>query len=102
MSITTQPPAEHGVMHYIRIQEKLDHLPGKARSWIDPVDFGAIPMAINTNLSRALDAMSCIPFMEFPFDLGSGGGCDLTIGGVPAGDMQHPNVDVILQKSTPS
>jgi hypothetical protein len=43
-------PAEHGVLHYMCIQEKLDNLPGKKHSWIDPVDFGAIPMAINTKL----------------------------------------------------
>jgi hypothetical protein len=101
MSTTTQPLAEHGVLHYIRIQEKLDHLEQKP-SWIDPVDFGAIPMAINTKLSRALDDMSCISFIQFPFDLGSGEGCVLTIGDVPAGDMKHPDVDVILQKSAPS
>ena len=85
MSTTSPPPAEDGVLHY---------------SWIDPVDFGATAMAINTKLSRALDAMSCIPSMQFPFDLGSGEGSVFTIGEVPAGDMGHPNVDVILQKST--
>jgi hypothetical protein len=96
MSTTTQPVAEHGVLHYIRIQEKLNKLPGQ---WIDPVDFGAFPMAINTKLSRALDAMSCIPFMQFPL---SSGNDVLTIGDVPAGDMHHPDVPLILQKSAPS
>ena len=46
--------------------------------------------------------MSCIPFMKCPSNLGSGDGYVLTIGDVPAGDMEHPDVDVILQKSGPS
>ena len=98
MSTTTQP--EHGVLHYIRMEKRLHDL--NKGIWRDPVAAGGIPMAINTKLSKALDAMSCIPFAKFPFYVNDKGRYSFTIGDAPAGSLFRPDVGLILQKSTPS
>jgi hypothetical protein len=95
MSATT-PPAEHEILIYARVSGKLDELVE------DGIPF---PMEMNSTLSEALDNMSCIPFIRFPVISSYNAlarDCAFTVAGAPAGTLGQPNIDLILQNSTPS
>ena len=57
---------------------------------------------MKTPLAKALDAMSCIPFVQISYDTSEDSEDTLTIAGVEAGNLYNPKVDVILEKSIPS
>ena len=97
MSATT-PPAEHEheILTYVRVRDKLDQLDDCIPSF---------PMEMNSTLSEALDDMSCIPFIQFPVMSSYTTPvhkCTFTIAGAPAGTLGHPDINHILQNSTPS
>ena len=61
---------------------------------------GAMEMKKKTPLTKALDAMSCIPFASFAAEFM--GATGLTVAGIEAGTLFDPKVDVILEKSVQS
>ena len=82
--------SKHDVHTFLRVQSKLSKLDG------------GIEVAMNQPLSKALENLSCFPSISL-----SSGGFDtenltFSIGGQPAGSFDHPNVDLILNQSTPS
>ena len=95
---TSTPPhecnTEHEVLIYVHTQQHIDKLTTRANS--------AMPMKLSTPLTKAIDALSCIPFVQtsvhIPVDQKAG----FTIANIEAGTFYKPKVDVILEKSTPS
>ena len=59
-------------------------------------------LKMKTPLAKALDAMSCIPFVQTSYDISENPTHTLTIAGVEAGTLYNPKVAVILEKSIPS
>jgi hypothetical protein len=95
MSTATQGDIdEHEILTYIRAKERMDRI--MMNSW----RFG-MKMKLNTPLTKALDAMSSIPFVQRGIEV-----CEnhsaLTIAGVDAGTIYNPKVAFILEKSIPS
>jgi 2OG-Fe(II) oxygenase superfamily len=87
---------ENEILIYARVSGKLDELVK------DGIPF---PMEMDSTLSEALDNMSCIPFIRFPVMSSYNAlarDCAFTIAGAPAGTLGQPDIDLILQKSTPS
>jgi hypothetical protein len=87
-------PPEHEILTYIHVQDKLNQLD-------EGIPF---PVEIDSTLSKALDAMSCIPFIQFPLIsyYTTPHKCTLTLAGADAGTLGQPDIDIILQNSTPS
>jgi 2OG-Fe(II) oxygenase superfamily len=81
----SQDVPEHEIQTYLRVSEALSYL-----------ECG-IPIEINTALTKALDAMSCMPVVQFPAEIAQ---CALFIEGTPAGTLDKPEVELLLQKST--
>ena len=52
---------------------------------------------MKTPLTKALDAMSCIPFVQPPAEASEEHPHTLTIAGLEAGTLYNPKVDVILR-----
>ena len=86
----TSPTAEHEILIYARVKEVLGRLADRETPF-------AI-MEMNSELSKALQEISCIPFIRFRLFSTS----DFTISGVSAGTLRHPDIGVILKNSTPS
>ncbi|KDR67005.1 hypothetical protein GALMADRAFT_258670 [Galerina marginata CBS 339.88] len=88
---TYEPGSEHEVLTYIRVGRNIN-MPDAN---LNPMD-----MKKNTPLTKALDSMSCVPFVRFPArfyeDLA------FTVSNVAAGTVYEPNVKVILDKSAQS
>jgi hypothetical protein len=97
---TSSQPLEHEIINYIHVQKRLGDLQDDRR--MNPLDVGGIPIVIKTNLSKALDAMSCVPFTKFPFYINDKKISSFAIGDVPASNLYHPDINLILQKSLPS
>jgi predicted 2-oxoglutarate/Fe(II)-dependent dioxygenase YbiX len=93
----TPPSAEHEIMTYVRVEDKLRQLVED-----DP---NPMKMEMDSTLSEALDAMSCIPSIQFPV-LGDHTtpphNCAFTIANAPAGTFGNPDIDLIMKNSTPS
>jgi hypothetical protein len=62
------------------------------------------PVEIDSILSKALDVMSCIPFIQFPMIsyYTTPHKCTLTVAGADAGTLGQPDIDIILQNSASS
>ena len=92
----TSPAAEHEYLIYARVKEELDDLAEEGT-----------PFAImekDSELSQALQDISCTPFIQFPVSdyWTPENKCNFTISDVSAGTLRHPDIDVILKNSTPS
>lgn len=85
--------SEHEVLTYVRVQDRMDLIAAKCNP---------MRMKMKTPLAKALDAMSCIPFVQISYDTSEDSEDTLTIAGVEAGNLYNPKVDVILEKSIPS
>ena len=83
----SQASSEHEIQTFLRVQAKLDHLRE------------GMPVKIKGPLNDALEKLSCFPFVSLPLDSDS---IEFSIAGQVAGTLQTPNVDLIMQKSTPS
>src|ERR1700691_5546456 len=81
----SQDVPKHEIQTYLRVSEALSYL-----------ECG-IPIKINTTLTKALDAMSCMPVVQFPTEMAQ---CALSIEGTSAGTLDKPEVELLLQKST--
>ena len=94
MSTATQSGnTEHEILTYVRAQERMENI----------IQGTPMIMKMKTPLAKALDAMSCIPFVKNSYDINSKDPRNtLTIAGAEAGTLYNPNVDVILEKSVPS
>ena len=90
MSTATQ---EHEILTYVRAQERMDLIVEGTTPMI---------MKMKTPLAKALDAMTCIPFVQNSYKIWEDRRHTLTIAGVEAGTLYNPKVDVILEKSIPS
>ena len=92
----TSPAVEHEYLIYARVREELDGLAEERTPFAT--------MEKDSELSQALQDISCIPFIRFPVsdDWTPEKKCGFTISGVSAGTLRHPDVDVILKNSTPS
>ena len=79
---------EHELVTYRRVQGRLDNLSGGMR------------IETHGPLIKALDRLSCVPFVSFPvaFERDS----QIVIAGEEAGTLAKPDVDVILKHSKPS
>ena len=94
MSTSTTPPEhEHDLLTYVSAKRRMDDIMEAINKET------AMNMAIKTPLAKALDAMSCIPFIQTCADTAQ---VALTIKGVDAGTIYEPKTDVILEKSVPS
>jgi hypothetical protein len=63
------------------------------------------PMEMDSTLSEALNNMSCIPFIRFPVTSNYNElarDCAFIIASAPAGTLGQPDIDLLLQNSTPS
>jgi hypothetical protein len=77
----SQDVPEHEIQTYLRVSEALAYLQC------------GIPIKINTTLSKGLDAMSCVPVIQFPARMT---GCALFIESTPAGTLDKPEVELLL------
>jgi 2OG-Fe(II) oxygenase superfamily len=94
MSTATQcDDTEHEILTFIQTKKRMDLIVDKGTPRI---------MKMKTPLAKALDAISCIPFVQNSYEILEGYGEDLIIAGVEAGTLCSPKVDVILEKSIPS
>ena len=96
MSTATQCDNEHEILTYIRAKQRMCEIIKKGTPMI---------MKMGTPLTKALDAMSCIPFIQNAIAVSDDPKYShdtLTIAGVEAGTLYNPKVDVILEKSIPS
>jgi len=78
--------SEHELIIFRRVQKELD----KIKGGISVKSTGPLP--------EALGQLSCFPYAEVPCY----SDCDLSIAGKQAGTFEKPDVDLILQESTPS
>ena len=93
--MSTNINTDHNIFTYIRAKRRVDELMDDLTE-----NATAMPMpSISSPLTKASNAMSCIPFIQFPLDLDDEA---LTIKGVEAGTLDNPKIDVILEKSPPS
>ena len=89
-------PEEHEIETFLRVQAKLDELAYRQ-------SYGGTSMTVRTNapLCQALEMLSNAPFMSLPLKIESLE-YTLSIAGIPAGALDSPDVNLILEKSTPS
>lgn len=81
MSTATQCDNEHEILTYIRAQERMALIVAEGTPMI---------MKIKIPLAKALDAMSCVPFVQNSYPI-SENGHTLTIAGVEASTQgRHP------------
>jgi hypothetical protein len=82
--------SEHDVHAFLRVQSMLGRL-----------DKG-IPVSKKEHLSKALEKLSCYPFMSLSIDNTSTPTYTISIEGEPAGSFNKPDMDVISKKSVAS
>src|SRR6267378_3215241 len=90
-SPTQEHDTEHEVLTYSRVAGSINNLVGR--------DTGKMELKMDTPLTKALEALSSIPSVQSSVYI-YGEENIVTIGGVDAGTLSHPKVDVILEKST--
>ncbi|KAF8812934.1 hypothetical protein BYT27DRAFT_6399752 [Phlegmacium glaucopus] len=91
---TDESNTEHEILTYIRVQQGIDDLVSN--------NVDTMTMVQKTPLTKALDAMSYIPFVNFPVRLSDKEAPIFSVENNKAGTLYKPNVDVILEKSVQS